>query len=215
MRKYTLLFSIVAHAAIVAAIFVVSLAVTGAIPAPLRAMSFVMASPEVPSVPSPPRPRVDRAASPDPAPLAEPQELAAEAPSPAVGLADPGVVDSLGPGVPDGFGLGVVDIVEPPPPAPAVKPLPVGGNVRPPQRLHEVAPQYPGIARSSGVSGVVILEAVIAEDGSVRDLRVLRSIPLLDQAAIDAVKQWRFTPTLLNDRPVPVVMTVTVRFTLN
>jgi protein TonB len=62
---------------------------------------------------------------------------------------------------------------------------------------------------------MVILEAVIAEDGSVRDVKVLRSALLFDQAAIDAVRQWRFTPTLLSGQPVPVVMTVTVDFKLN
>jgi|TARA_Y100000031_G_C7944646_1_gene258686 protein TonB len=65
------------------------------------------------------------------------------------------------------------------------------------------------------VSGVVILEAVIGPDGRVRDVRVLRSAPLLDRAAIAAVRQWEYTPTLLNGVPVPVVMTVTVTFTLN
>jgi protein TonB len=65
------------------------------------------------------------------------------------------------------------------------------------------------------VSGIVIIEATIGKDGSVRDARVLRSVPLLDQAALDAVRQWRFTPTLLNNEPVEVIMTVTVNFTLN
>jgi protein TonB len=65
------------------------------------------------------------------------------------------------------------------------------------------------------VQGVVILEAVIGEDGTVQNVRVLRSKPLLDDAAVEAVRQWRFTPTLLNGQPVPVVMTVTVAFTLN
>jgi protein TonB len=78
-----------------------------------------------------------------------------------------------------------------------------------------VAPRYPAIAQSSRVEGVVILEAVIAEDGSVQDVRVLRSKPLLDDAAVEAVRQWRFTPTLLGGQPVPVVMTVTVSFTLS
>jgi protein TonB len=55
---------------------------------------------------------------------------------------------------------------------------------------------------------------VIAEDGSVRDVRVLRSVPLLDSAAMEAVRQWRFSPTLLNGQPVPVVMTVSVAFRL-
>ena len=60
----------------------------------------------------------------------------------------------------------------------------------------------------------MILEALIAEDGEVRDVRVLRSAPLFDQSAITAVRQWRFSPTLLNGEPVPLVMTVTVSFTL-
>jgi len=64
------------------------------------------------------------------------------------------------------------------------------------------------------VSGVVIIEATIGANGRVTDAKVLRSIPLLDQAALDAVKQWVFTPTLLNGVPVPVIMTVTVNFTL-
>ena len=64
------------------------------------------------------------------------------------------------------------------------------------------------------MQGIVILEAVISETGRVRDVRVLRSIPLLDNAAIDAVRQWQFTPTLLNGQPVPIVMTVTVSFEL-
>jgi protein TonB len=62
--------------------------------------------------------------------------------------------------------------------------------------------------------GVVILETVIGRTGDVEDVRVLRSVPLLDDAAITAVRQWRYSPTLLNEVPVPVVMTVTVNFTL-
>ena len=84
-----------------------------------------------------------------------------------------------------------------------------------PRKIRDVAPRYPTIAQSSRVEGVVILEAVIAEDGSVQDVRVLRSKALLDDAAVEAVRQWRFTPTLLGGQPVPVVMTVTVSFTLN
>ena len=73
---------------------------------------------------------------------------------------------------------------------------------------------YPAIAQSARVQGVVIIEATIGPDGAVQDAKVLRSIPLLDAAALDAVKQWEFTPTLLNGVPVPVIMTVTVNFTL-
>jgi len=109
----------------------------------------------------------------------------------------------------------VTEATPPPPPAPPQRVVRVGGNIRPPQRVVDVAPTYPPLARAAGVEGVVILEAVIAEDGSVRDVRVLRSNPLLEAAALEAVRQWRFSPTLLNGEPVPVVMTVTVAFRLH
>ena len=83
-----------------------------------------------------------------------------------------------------------------------------------PTKTRHVAPLYPPVALAARREGIVILEAVIAEDGSVRDVRVLRPVALLDQAAIDAVRQWRFTPTLLNGEAVPIVMTVTVNFQL-
>ena len=75
-------------------------------------------------------------------------------------------------------------------------------------------PIYPAVAQSAKVQGVVILEVLIGTDGKVTNARVRRSVPLLDQAAIDAVMQWEFTPTLLNGQPVPVLMTMTVQFTL-
>ena len=110
-----------------------------------------------------------------------------------------------------------VPALVPPPPPVVLQPstVRVGGDIRPPQKTLHVAPEYPAIARSSRTSGIVILEALIGEDGAVRDVRVLRSVPLLDDAAMTAVRQWRFSPTLLNGTPVSVVMTVTVLFTLN
>ena len=93
-------------------------------------------------------------------------------------------------------------------------PVRVGGNIKTPTKTKDVKPVYPPIAQSARVQGVVIIEATIGPDGRVKDAKVLRSIPLLDQAALDAVKQWQFTPTLLNGVPVPVIMTVTVNFTL-
>ena len=102
----------------------------------------------------------------------------------------------------------------PPPPPPPQAPVRVGGNIKPPTKTRDVKPVYPAIAQSARVQGVVIIEATIGPDGRVKDAKVLRSIPLLDQAALDAVKQWEFTPTLLNGVPVPVIMTVTVNFTL-
>ena len=90
----------------------------------------------------------------------------------------------------------------------------VGGKVRPPTKTKNVQPEYPEAARTARVQGVVIIEAVIGADGKVADAKVLRSVPQLDQAAVAAVKQWEFTPTLLNGKAVPVVMTVTVNFKL-
>jgi TonB family protein len=90
--------------------------------------------------------------------------------------------------------------------------LRAGGPIKPPTKIYDVKPVFPDAARAAGIQGIVILEITIAEDGSVRDALVLRSIPQLDQAAIEAVRQWRFTPTLINGAPVPIIMTVTVSF---
>ena len=90
----------------------------------------------------------------------------------------------------------------------------VGGTIRQPTKLVDVRPVYPAIAQSARIQGVVILEVTIAPDGAVADAKILRSIPLLDDAAVEAVRQWKFTPTLLNGVPVPVIMTVTVNFSM-
>jgi TonB family protein len=91
-------------------------------------------------------------------------------------------------------------------------PVRIGGSINPPRKIKDVKPIYPADAAAAGVTGTVILEAVMAKDGSVRNIAVLRSIPLLDQAAVDAVRQWMFTPTLLNGVPVEITMTVSVTF---
>jgi TonB family protein len=101
-----------------------------------------------------------------------------------------------------------------PPPAEWPQPVRVGGDIKQPTELVDVRPVYPREAQDARVQGVVIIETLIGPDGRVQAGRILRSIPLLDQAALDAVRQWEFTPTLLNGVPVPIVMTVTVNFTL-
>lgn len=98
----------------------------------------------------------------------------------------------------------------PPPP----RPLMVGGKIPTPTKIHNVPPVYPQIAVSARVQGTVVIEATIGPDGKVKDARVVRSVPLLDQAALDAVRQWEYEPTRLNGVAVPVIMTVTVRFSL-
>jgi protein TonB len=90
----------------------------------------------------------------------------------------------------------------------------VGGAIKQPQKRKDVKPVYPPIAQSARVQGIVIIEATIGPDGKVRDAKVLRGQPLLNDAALAAVRQWEYTPTLLNGVPVPVIMTVTVTFTL-
>ncbi len=89
----------------------------------------------------------------------------------------------------------------------------VGGQLRPPVKVKDVRPVYPPIALSARVGGSVMIQATIGPDGKVIDTKIVRSVPMLDQAAIDAVQQWEYTPTTRNGKPVPVLMTVTVNFT--
>ena len=96
------------------------------------------------------------------------------------------------------------------------QPVRVGGNVRAPRKEVHVRPIYPPAMREAGLTGVVPIEAIIGRDGTVSSVRVLSAQvhPDFAIAALDAVRQWRFTPTLLNGVPVEVVMTVSVRFDL-
>jgi protein TonB len=100
-----------------------------------------------------------------------------------------------------------------PPPPPPAKPVRPGGDIRIPQRLTYTAPLYPALALAARISGLVIIEAIIDPQGRVQDAKVLRTdSPLLNESALAAVRQWTYTPTLLNGVPVSVVMTVTVHF---
>ena len=91
----------------------------------------------------------------------------------------------------------------------------IGGDLKTPALIERVAPEYPPLALRARVPGVVILEAVVGRQGRVEDVRVLRSIPLLDNAAITAVQQWRYSPLLLNGMPERFVLTVSVSFSLS
>ena len=88
------------------------------------------------------------------------------------------------------------------------------GDIKPPKLVRRIEPDYPEIARQARVEGIVILEATTDVYGRVTGVRVLRSIPLLDAAAVDAVRQWVYEPLVINGRPRPVTFTVTVRFVL-
>jgi periplasmic protein TonB len=110
--------------------------------------------------------------------------------------------------------VGAVAAPEPPPPPVPSGPVRVGGQIKAPAKLSNAAPVYPPMAKQARVEGTVILEATISAQGRVTDVKVLRGIPLLDNAAVDAVRQWHYSPTRLNGTPVPVIMTVTVNFRL-
>lgn len=88
------------------------------------------------------------------------------------------------------------------------------GEIKPPKLIKKVDPVYPEVARKAGVEGIVILEAETDAEGNVVRATVLRSIPLLDQAAIEAVRQWKYAPTIINGKPTGVIFTVTVNFSL-
>jgi protein TonB len=157
-----------------------------------------------------PKPVVE--VNPAAAPVEAPKEIAPEPPDTSFERAQPAGIAG---GVIGGVVGGIPEAPPPPPPPPPAAPVRVGGNIKPPMKTKDVRPSYPPIAQSARVQGVVIIEATIGPNGKVQDARVLRSIPLLDAAALDAVRQWEFTPTLLNGVPVPVIMTVTVQFTLS
>lgn len=146
-------------------------------------------------------------------------------PAPFFGTADPGVEGGIGlpggrlsPAIESVLGArGVPPAAEPPRGKPDPERPPrvrVGGLVRPPAPVYEPKPPYPSLARQARVEGVVRLEAVIGTDGSVKNLRLVQGHPLLAAAAIAAVREWRYTPLLLNGEPAEVIMQIDVNFTL-
>jgi len=107
------------------------------------------------------------------------------------------------------------DPVPPPPPQEKVpERVRVGGQVQPPQLVNKTNPAYPPLARQARIQGTVKLEGVIGKDGTVQELKVVSGHPLLIQAALDAVRNWRYRPTMLNGQPVEVITTIDVNFTL-
>ena len=219
-KWYTVPLSIIAHVVLFGAVIIIPLMATDVLPTPPSMMAFVGAPPTPPPPPPPPPsaappPKTPTpVANPNAAPIEAPKQIVPETPSVGVSEGVPGGVEGGVPGGVMGGVVGGLPEAPPPPPPPPQAPVRVGGAIKQPTKLKNVPPVYPPIAQSARVQGVVIIEATIGADGKVKDAKVLRSIPLLDQAALDAVKQWVFTPTLLNNVPVPVIMTVTVNFTL-
>lgn len=120
-------------------------------------------------------------------------------------------------GVAGGVLGGIVGGAAPPPPPPKpvqTGPVRIGGNVMQAKAIDRVQPSYPAIARAAHVQGTVVLHAIIAKDGTVQQLQLMSGPPLLVNAAMDAVRQWRYSPTELNGEPVEVDTTIQVVFTL-
>ena len=198
MRRHFTLFSVVAHAVVITAALLAQQLDVGALPTPhqpvlFEAADIMRADIQLPKPPQRTTPgstasSQSPAVSPDAAPTVAPTDVAPE-------TGREGVPPSSGPivGVENAAPGGVETLS--------------GGGVPP-------APPPAPVAQRARVEGVVILEAVIDAQGRVASVRILRSIALLDQAAVDAVRQWRFTPALLNEQAVPVFMTVTVNFRL-
>ena len=197
-------------------------------------LAFVVSAAPPPPPPPPPapastpsKPKVNKpvpTVSPRAAPVEAPREIVEETPVD-VGSTE-GVLGGVEGGIPGGAVGGIVGGVlsdlppppppPPPPPAPVARdPVRVGGALEAPALIERVEPEYPSLAVRAKVQGVVILEAVVDRLGRVEDVRVLRSIPLLDGAAIAAVRQWRYSPLLLNGKPERFVLTVTLSFGLS
>lgn len=150
-------------------------------------------------------------------------------------LLDPGSSDHIvlarevglgfGPGIPGATGSGVITVGPPAPAMPVApkvvervvlaKPVPIGGKVLEAKKISQLLPVYPQIAKVGRIQGMVRLEGVIARDGTIQKLRVVSGHPLLVQSALDAVKQWRYSPTLLNGEPVEVIAPIDVNFILS
>ena len=132
-----------------------------------------------------------------------------------------GVVGGVPGGMPGGSAGGVLGGIiggtgggPPPPPRPTPSRIRVGGNVQAASLIHQVMPQYPQIAKTAHIQGTVILHAIISKEGTVQELQYISGPPLLMRSAMDAVREWRYKPTLLNGEPVEVDTTISVVFTL-
>jgi protein TonB len=202
--------------AVVALVLVPLLFVTESFPQVQSMMRAFVAEPPPPPPPPPPAPD----ASPRPAvevtratPVDAPLEIAPE-PPPDANLSEAAFADV----VPGGIVGGIASVEAPPlssPPAEAPSaPVRIGGAIKQPALVSRVGPVYPAMAVSSHVEGMVILEAVVDREGRVEDVRILRSVPLLDGAAIDAVRQWRYEPLVVNGHLARFIVTVTVNFQL-
>jgi protein TonB len=224
--------SFVVHAALVAAIVILPLFVAEDLVAPSSAIRAFFVAPATITPPPPPPPppapglrTTRKVAVPTPPPkddtLRAPVEIPSELPPEPVNVGvDLGMVGGVEGGVEGGVAGGVAGGVVgglvgmPGAGAAAPEPVRVGGNIKVPKLVRRVEPVYPQLARSAHVEGMVIVEARVDDRGEVVDVHVLRGRPLLDEAALEAVRQWRYQPLLLNGQRTPFILVVTVNFNL-
>jgi protein TonB len=226
-RSGTLGVSLVVHSLLLALVLIVPLFTEEILPAPGEAIRafFVMPAAAAPPPPPPPppaagvRPVTRTPAAPvpqEPAKFVAPIEVPTEV-TPEEGLdlgVEGGVPGGVEGGVPGGVVGGIVGgLPQEVAPSP-VKAVRVGGQIKAPRLMHKVAPTYPLLAQQARIGAIVILEATVATDGRVQTVTVLRGQPLFDEAAMDAVRQWRYQPLLLNGVPTPFVLSVTLNFRL-
>jgi protein TonB len=220
----TMLISVLLHTALIIAIAILPLLFYDALPSQEALKAFFVAPLEVapPPPPPPPPPAGARAVVRAAPRVAPPQTQGFVAPvevpneiKPEEGLdlgVEGGVAGGVEGGVPGGVVGGVVGGLPseaPPPPARVVR---IGGQIAQPKLIRQVKPVYPDLAVQSRVSALVILEAEVDTRGHVKTVKVLRGHPLFDESAMEAVKQWRYQPLLLNGEPTGFILTVTVNF---
>src|SRR5215472_6357859 len=213
--------SILIHAVVIGGILGASIWFVEDVPEPPIPVTFYAAAPPPPPPPpaapkAPPKaPEVQKPVPVKPVEMVAPTVIPEKIPEPeAPAGVDGGVEGGVEGGVPGGVVGGVVGGTGPG--TGEGEPLRVGGDVKPPQLIQKPEPSYPEAARKARMEGVVILEAIITAQGTVEDVKVLKSVnPLLDASAVRAVQQWKYKPATLNGRAVRVYLTVTVTFNLH
>lgn len=228
-KRATLPIAYIFEVIIIGVMIIIPLMKTEALPK-AQLMTFLAAPPPPPPPPPPPAKAppvvVHKVSMADlmKAPTVIPKTIAKIKDQPVV--QSTGVVGGVSGGMPGGSVGGVLGGIiggvtaGPPPPPPPPKPktpkrIRVGGQVEQAKLIYKPSPQYPPLAKMARIQGTVRLEAIIAKDGTIQDLKVLSGHPLLVKAALDAVKQWRYQPTLLNGEPVEVITEIDVNFTLS
>jgi protein TonB len=238
-QRWTTTLSAAGHFAIMIAIVLSTIYATDVLPVPREVITFVSVAPPPPPPPPPPavteppvapakstvvrKPAVSRSApmiarAPVAAPVEAPNTIAPETGLEGGEFERVNVEPGFEHGIPGGIAGGIVggfETAPPPPPRPTrAEPVRIGGAIDAPRLSYRVEPDYPEIAVRAQIEGTVILEATVDQSGVVKDARVLRSRGVLDEAAVQAVEQWRYEPLLFNGKPTPFVLTVTVTFSL-